>query len=112
MNILISGHHVEITEGIKQSIENKFAKIAKHYPNIMSLNSTITIEPNRQKVEVTANYEGASISVKAVDKKLYAAIASAAKKLQGALARRKGVLSAKINQKFIVEQSDQFLLAS
>jgi len=56
MKILISGHHVEITEGIKQYIENKFAKISKHYPSIMTLNSTITVEPHKQKVEVTANY--------------------------------------------------------
>lgn len=112
MKIRISGHHVEITEGIKQSIENKFAKISKHYPSIMALNSTITVETHQQKVEISTNYEGANISVKASDKKLYAAIASAAKKLQVALARRKGVLSAKFNEKYIVEQSDQYQLAS
>lgn len=112
MKILISGHHVEITEGLKQSIENKFAKISKHYPSIAALNSRITVEPHQQKVEITTNYEGANISVKASDKKLYAAIASAAKKLQIALARRKGVLSAKFHQKFIVEQSEQFQIAS
>ncbi|OUR60763.1 ribosomal subunit interface protein [Colwellia sp. 39_35_sub15_T18] len=112
MKIHISGHHVEITEGIKQSIENKFAKISKHYPSIMALNSTITVETHQQKVEISTNYEGVNISVKASDKKLYAAIASAAKKLQVALARRKGMLSAKFNEKFIVEQSDQYQLAS
>ena len=26
MKIIISGHHVEITEGINQAVENKFAK--------------------------------------------------------------------------------------
>jgi len=106
MKILISGHHVEITEGIKQSIESKFSKIAKHYPNITTLNSTITVEPHQQKVEVTTNYEGVNVTVNASSKTLYAAIASAAKKLQVALARRKGVLSAKLNEKFIVEQSE------
>jgi ribosomal subunit interface protein len=110
MKILISGRHVEITEGIKQSIENKFAKISKHYPSIMTLNSTITVEPHQQKVEVSTNFEGVKVTVNASDKKLYAAIASAAKKLQIALARRKGVLSAKFNEKFIVEQSDSFQL--
>ncbi len=112
MKILISGHHVEITEGIKQSIENKFAKISKHYPSILTLNSTITVEPHQQKVEVTTNYEGLKVSVKASDKKLYAAIAKAAKKLQIALSRRKGVLTAKFNEKFVVEQSDRFQLMS
>jgi len=112
MKIIISGHHVEITEGIKQSIESKFAKISKHYPSIMTLNSTITVEQHQQKAEVTTNYEGINVAVNASDKTLYAAIASAAKKLQVALARRKGVLSAKLNEKLVVEQSDRFQMTS
>lgn len=112
MKISISGHHVEITEGIKQSIENKLAKIAKHYPSIMILKSTITVEPHQQKVEINTNFAGINISVMAANKTLYAAIAQAAKKLEVALARRKGVLSAKFHQKFIVEQSDQYQMAS
>ena len=99
MKILISGRHVEITEGIKQSIENKFAKISKHYPNIMTLNSTITVEPHQQKVEVSTNFEGVKVTVNASDKKLYAAIASAAKKLDAALKHRKGQLKANLHAK-------------
>ncbi len=108
MKIKISGHHVEITEGIKQSIENKFAKISKHYPSIMTLNSTITVEPHLQKLEVTALYEGEKVTVNASDKQLYIAIAKVAKKLQSALAHRKGVLSAKFNNKFVVPQTDLY----
>jgi ribosomal subunit interface protein len=51
MKILISGHHVEITEGIKQFIESKFSKIAKHYSNLTTLNSTITVEPHQKKLK-------------------------------------------------------------
>ncbi|MEI6895729.1 MAG: ribosome-associated translation inhibitor RaiA [Colwellia sp.] len=108
MKIKISGHHVEITEGIKQSIESKFAKISKHYPSIMTLNSTITVEPHQQKLEVTTLYEGEKITVNAADKQLYVAIAKVAKKLQVALARRKGVLSAKFKEKFVIQQTDLY----
>jgi len=108
MKIRISGHHVEITEGIKQTIESKFAKISKHYPSIMNIDSTITVEPNQQKLEVTTLYEGEKITVNASDKKLYAAIAKVVKKLQTSLARRKGVLSAKLNEKYQVKQSNLF----
>jgi ribosomal subunit interface protein len=108
MKIKISGHHVEITEGIKQSIENKFAKISKHYPSIMTLNSTITVEPHLQKLEFTTLYEGEKVTVNASDKQLYVAIAKVAKKLQSALAHRKGVLSAKFNDKFVVPQTDLY----
>ena len=109
MKINISGHHVEITEGIKQSIENKFKKVAKHYPSLMSISSIITVEPHQQKLEVSTHYEGSDVSVKA-SKELYAAIASAAKKLEAALSHRKGVLAAKLHKKYQVEQSDAFLL--
>jgi ribosomal subunit interface protein len=108
MKIKISGHHVEITEGIKQSIETKFAKISKHYPSIMTLESTITVEPHQQKLEVTTLYEGEKVTVKASDKTLYAAIAKVVKKLEVSLARRKGVLSAKLNAKFVVPQTDLY----
>ncbi|QBG35459.1 ribosome hibernation-promoting factor, HPF/YfiA family [Litorilituus sediminis] len=111
MKIRISGHHVEITEGIKQAIESKFAKISKHYPSIMNIDSTVTVEPKQQKLEVTTLYEGEKITVNASDKTLYAAVAKVTKKLQAALARRKGVLSAKLNEKYVVKQSDMFQVA-
>lgn len=111
MKIKISGHHVEITEGIKQSIENKFAKISKHYPSIMTIDSTITVEPHLQKLEVTTLYEGEKVTVNASDKQLYVAIAKVTKKLQSALAHRKGILSAKFNDKFVVPQTDLYQTA-
>ena len=47
MKIIISGHHVEITEGINLAVENKFAKVAKHFPSLMTLDVIITVEPHR-----------------------------------------------------------------
>jgi putative sigma-54 modulation protein len=111
MKINISGHHVEITDGITQSIESKFSKIAKHFPSIMSMDAIITVETHQQKLEVITSYEGVSISVRAVDKELYAAIASAVKKLEAALEHRKGVLKAKSHERYEVEQSDTYQIA-
>ena len=111
MKIKISGHHVEITDGIKQSLKSKLIKISKHYPTLMNIDSTITVEPHQQKLEVTTLYEGVKVTVNASDKQLYVAIAKAAKKLQVALARRKGILTAKMNKKYSVNQSDLYQLA-
>ncbi|TYK65943.1 ribosome hibernation-promoting factor, HPF/YfiA family [Colwellia echini] len=111
MKIEISGHHVEITEGIKESITNKLAKVSKHYPTLMTIESTITVEPHQQKLEVTTLYEGEKVTVHAADKQLYVAIAKVAKKLQAALAHRKGVLSAKFHSKFVVPQTDMYQAA-
>ncbi len=99
MKIDISGHHVEITEAIKESVKQKLAKVSQHYPDIISAKAIITVERNQQKIEVSTNYEGMSISVHAEDKALYPAIASAAKKLESALSHRKGVLKANFHSK-------------
>ena len=104
MKITISGHHVKITQGIQQAVESKFAKIAKHFPELAELDSRITVEPNVQKLEVSTQYEGGKISVHASGKQLYAVIAQAAKKLEAALKHRKGILSKKLHQKYQVKQ--------
>lgn len=104
MKITVSGHHVKITKSIQQAIETKFAKLAKHFPDLMQLDSVITVEPNAQKLEVSTQYEGRKVSVKASGKQLYAAIAQAAKKLEAALKHRKGVMSKKLHKKYQVKQ--------
>lgn len=75
----------------------------------MTIDSVITVEPHEQKLEVTTLYEGRKVSVRASGKELYAAIATASKKLQAALKHRKGVLSKKLHQKYQVKQSDGFV---
>ncbi|RGP39408.1 hypothetical protein BPTFM16_02953 [Altererythrobacter insulae] len=74
----------------------------------MTIDSTITVEPHLQKLEVTTLYEGETITVNASDKQLYAAIAKVVKKLDVALARRKGILTAKFHDKFVVPQTDMY----
>lgn len=92
MHINLSGHHVAITDGIREAVESKFAKVASHFPQIDSLTVTLTVERNAQSLEVTTQYLGATVAVQAADQDMYAAIASAAKKLEAALAHRKGAI--------------------
>ena len=90
MHIELSGHHVEITDGIRENVNTKFAKIESHYPQLDTLSVTLTVERNVQSIEVNTQYLGASIAVKAEGQEMYAAIADSAKKLDAALSHRKG----------------------
>lgn len=99
MKINLSGHHVEITPSIKTDIEEKFSKIANHFPTLISLDVIISKEHNKHQVEVTTNYEGGRISVKGIDDVMYPAIASGIKKLDAALKHRKGLLKANLHEK-------------
>ena len=99
MKISISGHHVDITEGIETAVHTKFEKIANHYPDLMDLSVIVKVDSHEQSVEVSTQYQGASLSVTATDKDMYAAIQSTAKKLEAALSKRKGALLSDRNSK-------------
>jgi len=99
MKINLSGHHVDVTDTIKQHLEEKFAKIASHFPTLISLDIIIAKEHGEFDVEIRTNYEGTSIAAKGNDSVMYPAITSAAKKLDAALKHRKGQLKADLHEK-------------
>ncbi|CAM4202911.1 MULTISPECIES: ribosome-associated translation inhibitor RaiA [Shewanella] len=99
MKINLSGHHVDITDSIKEHVNQKFSKIATHFPTLISLDVIIAKEHGEFQVELSTNYEGSRISASGSDDVMYPAIANAAKKLDAALKHRKGQLKADLHQK-------------
>ena len=99
MKINLSGHHVDVTDSIKEHIEEKFSKIATHFPTLISLDVILSKEHGKHQAELRTTYEGGRISASSVDDIMYPAIASAAKKLDAALKHRKGQLKANLHSK-------------
>ena len=92
MQINLSGHHVTVTDAIRDNVETKLGKVASHFPQLDSANVTLTVEKSSQSIEVTTQYLGAPVAVQASHQDMYNAIAQAAKKLEAALAHRKGAV--------------------
>lgn len=107
MKIELSGHHVEITDAIKEAAHAKLGKVHNHYPDIQSLNVILTVERKEQKVEVSTNYLGSVVSVHASNDDLYAAISSSAKKLEAALSHRKGAIKSKRHEKIDLSEPEE-----
>ena len=42
MKINVSGHHCDITESVKDDINQKLSKIASHFPTLISLDIIVT----------------------------------------------------------------------
>jgi ribosomal subunit interface protein len=106
MKINLSGHHVEVNDSIQADIEEKFSKIASHFPTLIALDVIISKENNKHKVEITTSYEGGRISATGTDDVMYPAIASAKKKLDAALKHRKGQLKAHLHSKPEITQPE------
>lgn len=99
MQINLSGHHVDITDGIRDAVHNKFSKVHSHYPSLDALSVIVTVERNQQSVEAKTQFMGAPVAVHGANHDLYAAIAEAAKKLDSALAHRKGATASHRHEK-------------
>jgi ribosomal subunit interface protein len=99
MKINLSGHHVEVNDSIKEHINEKFSKLAIHFPTLISLDVILSKDHDEYNVELRTTYEGGRISASANDSVMYPAIAAAAKKIDAALKHRKGQLKANLHSK-------------
>ena len=99
MKIKLSGHHVDVTDTVKQHVDEKFVKISNHFPTLIAIDITISKEHGEFDVEIRTNYEGSRISASGKDLVMYPAIAKAVKKLDAALNHRKGLLKDNLHQK-------------
>ena len=94
MKINLSGHHVDVSDNVKEHVTEKFSKIANHFPSLISIDVIIAKEHNTYEVELRTNYEGAALAASGSCDVMYPAIGEAAKRLDAALKHRKGHLKA------------------
>lgn len=97
MNIELSGHHVDVTDGMREIVEKKFKKFGKRYDNLTRISLTVKTEKNLQSIEAVTQYFGHPVSASAKDANFYKAVEQAATKMEHVLEGRKG--SAKANNR-------------
>ncbi len=81
MNLKITGHHVDVTDAIRDYVTSKLDRVIRHFDNVTSINVILTVEKLKQKAEVTLHVRGKDIFVESDDTDMYAAIDSMADKL-------------------------------
>ncbi|NMG05210.1 ribosome hibernation-promoting factor, HPF/YfiA family, partial [Azoarcus taiwanensis] len=81
MNLNITGHHVEVTDAIRDYVTSKLDRVIRHFDNVTSINVILSVEKLKQKAEVTLHVRGKDIFVESDDADMYAAIDSMTDKL-------------------------------
>ena len=74
MRITISGRNIELTEGLKAAVEDKLNKLEKYFTPDTEVNVTLSVEKERQKVEVTIPMKGSYIRSEQVSSDMYVSI--------------------------------------
>lgn len=89
MQLNVSGHHVEVTEPLREYVEAKFERLQRHFDQITNTEVTLIVEKLVQKAEATVHISGADIFAAAESDDMYAAIDALADKLDRQLIKRK-----------------------
>ncbi len=74
MQLSISGHHIDVSNALRDYVTGKLSKLERHYDQITNLHVVLSVEKLSQKAEATAHVSGAELFADAVADDLYAAI--------------------------------------
>jgi len=89
MQATISGHHVEITDALREIIKTKLEKLERHFDQISSINVILSVEKQRQTAEATIHIAGADLAANATHDDMYTAIDQLTDKLDRQLIKHK-----------------------
>lgn len=89
MQVNVSGHHIEVTDSLRNYVSLKLERLERHFDRITNMNVILSVEKQRQKAESTIHISGGEIFADAEDTDLYAAIDMLADKLDRQLIKKK-----------------------
>lgn len=74
MRYIISGKNIDVTEGLKSAIYEKIGKLEKFFAPETEVHITLSVEKERQKIEVTVPVKGSIIRAEQVSNDMYVSI--------------------------------------
>lgn len=74
MRITITGRNIDLTDGIKGAVEEKLSKLEKYFTPDTDVYVTLSVEKERQKIEVTIPVKGHIIRSEQVSNDMYVSI--------------------------------------
>ena len=74
MRFIITGRNIDITEGLKSAVEEKLGKLDRFFAPETEVNVTLSVEKERQKIEVTIPVKGNIIRSEQVSNDMYVSI--------------------------------------
>ena len=89
MHLHITGHHVELTDSLRNYVTEKFQKIERHFEKVIDVHVILSVEKLGQKAEATMQVNGAKLHAEETQSDLYAAIDGLIDKLDRQVLRHK-----------------------
>ena len=74
MKFIIIGRNIDITEGLKSAVQEKLVKLERYFTPETEIHVTLSVEKDRQKIEVTIPVKGNIIRSEQVSSDMYVSI--------------------------------------
>lgn len=74
MQISVTGHHVDVTNALKNYVDSKFQRLERHFDQVINIHVVLSVEKLRQKAEASIHVNGAKVFADEVHEDMYAAI--------------------------------------
>ena len=74
MKFIISGKNIDVTDGLKTAIQEKLGKLERYFTPDTEVHVTLSVEKERQKIEVTIPVKGNIIRSEQVSSDMYVSI--------------------------------------
>lgn len=74
MRLKITGRNIELTEGLKAAVEDRLSRLDKYFNDDTIIDVTMSVEKDRQKIEVTIPIKGGIIRSEQVSSDMYVSI--------------------------------------
>ncbi|PKF50827.1 ribosome hibernation promoting factor [Enterovibrio nigricans] len=93
MQINLTGHHVEVTDSLREYVMTKFDKLERFFDHINNVYVVLNVEKLQQIAEATLHVNNGEIHAKADSENMYAAIDALTDKLIKQLTKHKEKLN-------------------
>lgn len=93
MQINLSGHHIDITDSLRDYVHSKFDRLERHFSHINNVHVILNVEKLQQIAEAKVNVNGGEVFATHEHQDMYAAIDGLIDKLDRQVIKHKEKLS-------------------
>lgn len=110
MQIELTGHHIEVTDSLRDYVNEKMAKLERHFDKVSNIHVILEVEASRHKAEATVHMSGHDVFANCTEDDMYAAIDGLVDKLDRQVKKHKekitNHLHNKQNNNFTLEETE------
>ena len=89
MQIDLTGHHVELTDPLRNYVSEKFERLERHFDQVTNVHVILSVEKLRHTAEATIHISGGKLFADSTNEDMYAAIDSLTDKLDRQIKKHK-----------------------